>query len=215
MGLHCAQMDQGIHFQILEQTPNLQFCSYIHSLRCSVWYCNFSLASTIVAPLAIKSRMPLSLSSILAARLATSRARWRGTTTTPFASATTISRGLTRTLPTLIASLVPPTCTRSLPVRIHRPVVKSGYSSLKARLTSRQTPSMTVPAIPRKPAYCVRMPPQTVQSVRPPLSMTTISPGATSLHCMRQSFRKRVMLAVRRCDKNLHQSVPSVIRCLD
>ncbi|MNL89056.1 hypothetical protein D3C87_2191530 [compost metagenome] len=39
---------------------------------------------------------------------------------------------------------------------------------------------MTVAAICRLPAYWVIMSPQTVQSVRPPLSITTTSPGSTS-----------------------------------
>src|SRR6478672_9045275 len=46
--------------------------------------------------------------------------------------------------------------------------------------TSRQVPWMTVPAMPRAAAARVMMPPQTVQSVRPSLSITTTEAGATS-----------------------------------
>src|SRR6185437_11729093 len=45
---------------------------------------------------------------------------------------------------------------------------------------SRQAPSITVPAIPRRCAISVRMSPHTVAFSRPPLSITTTEPGVTS-----------------------------------
>ncbi len=91
-----------------------------------------------------------------------------------------MSRATTRAVPIETVPLTASTCTRSLPVRMKRPRVNSGYPSPNARDTSRHTPSITVPAMRRWPAYWVMMSPHTVQSVRPPLSITTTSPSATS-----------------------------------
>jgi hypothetical protein len=70
--------------------------------------------------------------------------------------------------------------TRSLPVCMYAPRVKSGYDRVRDVLTSRQTPSISVPPMPFAPAIRVMMPPHTVASGRPPFSIVTTAPAGTS-----------------------------------
>lgn len=91
-----------------------------------------------------------------------------------------MSPGATVTPSMVTARPTAATRTRSFPVRMNLAADQIGYPIAPATATSRQLPWMTVPAMPRNRATWVMMPPHTVQSVRPPLSIRITAPGGTS-----------------------------------